>query len=141
MTFPRAESPIVSNRRSATLVAAAKALPLVLASASPRRAGLLAQAGIVPASIRAPEIDETPLKAELPRLYVLRMAILKAQSIANVFNPPLEGGSIRGRLGEGGSGRGEGEGGGGVLVLAADTVVALGRRILPKAMNAGEVER
>ena len=118
-------------------MAAAKALPLVLASASPRRAGLLAQAGIVPASIRAPEIDETPLKAELPRLYVLRMAILKAQSIANVFNPPSEGGSIRRSLGEGGSGRGED----GPLILAADTVVALGRRILPKAANAGEVER
>src|SRR5258706_7387288 len=137
MTSARAASPIVSNRRSATPVAAAKALPLVLASASPRRAALLAQAGILPASIRAPEIDETPLKAELPRLYVLRMAILKAQSIANVFNPPSEGGSIRRSLGEGGSGRGED----GALILAADTVVALGRRILPKAVDAGEVER
>src|SRR5260221_14617788 len=102
MTSARAASPIVSNRRSATPVAAAKALPLVLASASPRRAGLLAQAGIVPVRIMAPEIDETPLKSELPRLYVLRMAILKAQSIANVFNLP------------------QGEGGGGALVLAAD---------------------
>jgi len=119
-------------------VAAAKALPLVLASASPRRAALLAQAGIVPASIRAPEIDETPLKAELPRLYVLRMATLKCEAVAKlVFNPPLEGGSIRRSLGEGGSGRGED----GALILAADTVVALGRRILPKAANAGEVER
>jgi len=119
-------------------VAAAKALPLVLASASPRRAGLLAQAGIVPASIRAPEIDETPLKSELPRLYVLRMATLKCEAVAKlVFNPPLEGGSIRRSLGEGGSGRGED----GALILAADTVVALGRRILPKAVDAGEVER
>src|SRR6266567_3470410 len=107
MTFPRAASPIVSNRRSATPVAAAKALPLVLASASPRRAGLLAQAGIVPARIMAPEIDETPAKQELPRLYVLRMATLKAQTIANIFNPPLEGGSVHRSLGVGGSGRGD----------------------------------
>ena len=96
-------------------MAAAKALPLVLASASPRRAGLLAQAGIVPASIRAPEIDETPLKSELPRLYVLRMATLKCEAVAKTED--------------------------GALILAADTVVALGRRILPKAVDAGEVER
>src|SRR5258706_9815883 len=122
MTSARAASPIVSNRRSATPVAAAKALPLVLASASPRRAGLLAQAGIVPARIMAPEIDETPEKQELPRLYVLRMATLKAQTIANIFNPPLEGrragsessggafaarSSIHRSLGIGGSGGGD----------------------------------
>ena len=161
MTSARAASPIVSNRRSATPVAAAKALPLVLASASPRRAGLLAQAGIVPASIRAPEIDETPLKSELPRLYVLRMATLKCEAVAKlVFNPPLERGSkfsssvsekkISGR-GDGsreplpeplrGSTLPQGEGEEHALILAADTVVALGRRILPKAANAGEVER
>jgi len=123
-------------------VAAAKALPLVLASASPRRLSLLAQAGIVPARIMAPEIDETPLKQELPRAYVLRMATLKCQAVANMLlNPPLEGGSIRRSLGEGGSGRGEGEGGERALILAADTVVAVGRRILPKAANPGEVER
>ena len=123
-------------------MAAAKALPLVLASASPRRAGLLAQAGIVPARIMAPDVDETPLKSELPRAYVLRMATLKCEAVAKlVFTPPLEGGSIRRSLGEGGSGRGEGEGAERALILAADTVVALGRRILPKAANAGEVER
>src|ERR1700730_6329667 len=94
MTSPRAASPIVSNRRSATTVAAAKALPLVLASASPRRATLLAQAGIVPARIVAPEIDETPLKQELPRAYVLRMALFKCEAVAKMlFNPRLEGGS------------------------------------------------
>src|ERR1700682_407982 len=93
MTSARAASPIVSNRRSATPVAAAKALPLVLASASPRRVSLLAQAGIVPARIVAPEIDETPLKQELPRLYVLRMATLKCEAVAKILNPPLEGGS------------------------------------------------
>src|SRR5229473_5738290 len=108
MTSARAASPIVSNRRSATPVAAAKALPLVLASASPRRAALLAQAGIVPARIVAPEIDETPLKQELPRDYVLRMALLKCQAVAKED---------------------------GALILAADTVVAVGRRILPKAAN------
>jgi len=96
-------------------VAAAKALSFVLASASPRRAGLLAQAGIVPARIVAPEIDETPLKRELPRAYVLRMARLKAQAVAVSEE--------------------------GALILAADTVVALGRRILPKAVDADEVER
>jgi len=96
-------------------VAAAKALSLVLASASPRRAGLLAQAGIVPARIVAPEIDETPLRRELPRAYVLRMARLKAQAVAVSEE--------------------------GALILAADTVVALGRRILPKAVDADEVER
>jgi septum formation protein len=95
-------------------VAAAKALPLVLASASPRRAGLLAQAGIVPARIMAPEIDETPLKQELPRAYVLRMALVKCEAVAKAEES--------------------------ALVLAADTVVALGRRILPKATNASEVE-
>src|SRR5258706_3488436 len=145
MTSARAASPSVSNRRSATPVAAAKALPLVLASASPRRPGLLAQAGIVPARIMAPEIDETPAKQELPRLYVLRMATLKAQTIANIFNPPLEEGAIHRSLGVGGSGRGGGRSEplpeAGALILAADTVVALGRRILPKAANAGAVER
>ncbi len=123
-------------------MAAAKALPLVLASASPRRAGLLAQAGIVPARIMAPDVDETPLKSELPRAYVLRMATLKCEAVAKlVFTPPLEAGSIRRSLGEGGSGRGEGEGAERALILAADTVVALGRRILPKAVDADEVER
>src|SRR5258705_6976783 len=104
MTSARAASPIASNRRSATPVAAAKALPLVLASASPRRAALLEQAAIVPARIMAPEIDETPLKQEVPRLYVLRMATLKCQAVANMlFDPPSRGGSIHRSLGVGGS--------------------------------------
>ena len=91
-------------------MAAAKALPLVLASASPRRAGLLAQAGIVPARIVAPEIDETPLKQELPRLYVLRMA-----AVANMLLEGSGGGEMR-ALPEGAW----------VEMLAADTVVAAG---------------
>jgi septum formation protein len=80
-------------------------VPLVLASASPRRLGLLAQIGIAPDRVISPEIDETPFRAEVPRAYALRIARAKA---AAVTTP-------------------------GCLVLAADTVVAAGRRILPKA--------
>ncbi|MFC3097330.1 Maf family protein [Alteraurantiacibacter palmitatis] len=78
---------------------------LILASASPRRRDLLARLGIDPQHICAADIDETPLKAELPRVYAQRMAREKAQAAAdpNAF------------------------------VLAGDTVVACGRRILPKA--------
>jgi len=78
---------------------------LVLASASPRRRELIGRLGITPEDIRAAEIDETPLKGELPRDYARRMAREKALAVA----------------------------GGDCHVLAGDTVVALGRRILPKA--------
>ena len=78
---------------------------LVLASASPRRRELIARLGIVPSAIAAADIDETPHKAELPRVYAARMAREKAIAVA----------------------------GGAAHVLAGDTVVALGRRILPKA--------
>ena len=78
---------------------------LILASASPRRRELLARLGIVPCAIAAADIDETPRKAELPRDYAARMAREKAFAVA----------------------------GGEAHVLAGDTVVALGRRILPKA--------
>jgi septum formation protein len=78
--------------------------PLVLASASPRRRDLLAQIGITPDRIVSPEIDETPLRDETPRLCALRLARAKAASV----DAP------------------------GCLVLAADTVVAAGRRLLPK---------
>lgn len=87
---------------------------LVLASTSPRRRELLAQIGAVPADIRAPEIDEEPRKGELPLPYAQRMASEKARAVP----------------------RQEGE-----VVLAGDTVVALGRRILPKADNEAEVAR
>lgn len=80
-------------------------MKLVLASASPRRLTLLAQIGIVPDEVRAADIDETPLKGEGPRLHALRLARGKAEAVSAD----------------------------GVLVLAADTVVAVGRRILPKA--------
>lgn len=79
--------------------------PLVLASSSPRRLMLLAQLGIVPARVVSPDIDETPDRDELPRPYAQRMARAKA---AAVREP-------------------------GSFVLAGDTVVAVGRRILPKA--------
>jgi septum formation protein len=77
---------------------------LVLASASPRRLALLAQIGIAPDRIAPADIDETPKKAELPRLVASRLAHAKASAV-----PPEAG-----------------------CVLAADTVVAVGRRILPK---------
>ncbi len=84
--------------------------PLVLASASPRRLDLLAQIGIVPDRVISPEIDETPMRDELPRAYAQRVARAKANAVAAP----------------------------GCLVLAADTVVAAGRRILPKAETEAE---
>ncbi len=78
---------------------------LILASASPRRSELLARLGIVPARIAPAHIDETPRKGEIPRGYANRMAREKALAAAD---PSAH-------------------------VLAGDTVVALGRRILPKA--------
>ena len=81
---------------------------LILASASPRRRELLARLGLEPSAIAAAEIDESPLKAELPRVYAARMAREKAVAVP----------------------------GGAAFVLAGDTVVALGRRILPKTEDA-----
>lgn len=80
-------------------------MKLVLASASPRRLALLAQIGVTPDSVVAADINETPLKSETPRLLALRLARAKAEAVKAE----------------------------GALVLAADTVVAVGRRILPKA--------
>ncbi|PZN94659.1 MAG: septum formation protein Maf [Alphaproteobacteria bacterium] len=82
-------------------------MKLILASASPRRVGLLARLGIVPAAIDPAHIDETPGKAEVPRAHAERLAREKCAAVA-ARHP-------------------------GVLVLAADTVVGVGRRILPKA--------
>ena len=79
---------------------------LILASASPRRRELLARLGVEPATISAADIDETPLKGELPRAYAMRMAREKAEAAPD---PAAH------------------------HVLAGDTVVACGRRILPKA--------
>jgi septum formation protein len=79
---------------------------LVLASASPRRLELLAQVGILPDAVDPAEIDETPFKTELPAPYVLRVAQAKAAVVAP-RHPDA-------------------------FVLAADTIVACGRRILGK---------
>lgn len=87
--------------------------PLVLASASPRRRDLLDQIGIRPAEIHAAELDETPHKGELPRTLAARLSQAKARAVAQQRHD--------------------------ALVLAADTVVALGRRILPKAESDAEV--
>jgi septum formation protein len=73
MTSPRDASPIASNSAEAKP-------PLVLASESPRRKALLAQVGIEPDAIIAAAIDESPKKAELPRLHALRLASEKART-------------------------------------------------------------
>lgn len=86
--------------------------PLVLASASPRRRELLAQIGWPPDSVDAADLDEAPLKRELPAALALRLAKAKLAAIAP-RHPDA-------------------------FVLAADTVVALGRRVLPKAETEAE---
>lgn len=88
---------------------------LVLASASPRRLELLKQIGIVPDAIVASEVEEAPRAGELPRALAMRLAREKALAVSN-----------RQQTDD--------------LVLAADTVVACGRRILPKAETAAEAE-
>lgn len=84
---------------------------LVLASSSPRRLALLRQVGLEPDEIRATDIDETPRRAELPRDLAMRLAREKAGAA----------------LADSGSGQGAS-----AYLLAADTVVAVGRRVLPK---------
>jgi septum formation protein len=81
----------------------------ILASASPRRRDLLASIGLIPSEVIPADIDETPHKNEVPRDYALRVATEKAQLIAS-RHPDA-------------------------IILAADTVVACGRRILPKGEN------
>jgi septum formation protein len=88
---------------------------LVLASASPRRLDLLAQIGVQPDLVAATDLDETPLKDETPRLLALRLAKAKAGAVAADQTD--------------------------AYVLAADTVVAVGRRILPKAETEVEVRQ
>jgi len=84
---------------------------LILGSASPRRLELLAQIGVVPDAVLPPDIDETPLKAELPRPYCARIAREKALAV---------------------------QAGPEDLVLCADTTVALGRRILGKPADGAQ---
>ncbi len=84
--------------------------PLILASASPRRLNLLAQIGIIPDAVMPAHIDETPLRGELPRRLAERLAESKARAVAQQRPDSI--------------------------ILGADTVVACGRRALPK----GETE-
>ena len=88
---------------------------LVLASASPRRLDLLRQIGLEPGAVDPADTDETPAPAEQPRVYAVRMAVTKLAVVAP-RHP-------------------------GATVLAADSVVALGRRILPKAETEAEARR
>ena len=87
---------------------------LVLASTSPRRRELLARIGLEPARIAAPDIDETPLKGELPRAYVARLAESKARAVDRSADE---------------------------VVLAGDTTVAVGRRILEKPIDEADLRR
>lgn len=89
-----------------------KSTPLILASASPRRKELLALIGVAPDEVIAADIDETPQKAELPSPLVVRLATGKAERVAS-DHPDA-------------------------FVLGSDTVVAVGRRILPKPEDANE---
>lgn len=84
---------------------------LVLGSASPRRKELLAQIGVVPDSIRPPDVNEDPYKGELPRPYCNRITLAKIKAIPAAADE---------------------------VVLCADTTVALGRRLLGKPADAGE---
>ena len=86
------------------------------ASASPRRLALLRQVGIEPDACEPADLDETPEPGELPPRHAVRLAIAKAALVARASPPQA-------------------------FVLAADTVVALGRRVLPKAETADEVRR
>lgn len=85
---------------------------LILASASPRRLALLQQIGIEPDEVVAAEIDETPQKNELPRALACRLAREKTEAVASANAD--------------------------AFVLGADTVVACGRRILPKPQSESE---
>nr|WP_197977877.1 MULTISPECIES: nucleoside triphosphate pyrophosphatase [Sphingomonas] len=86
-----------------------EAIVLVLASSSPRRRDLLARLGVVPSRVASPDIDESPHRAEVPRAYALRLAVEKACAVDRAA---------------------------GEIVIAGDTTIALGRRILPPADTA-----
>lgn len=91
---------------------------LVLASASPRRRELIARLGLTSSGITPADIDETPLAREIPRVYVTRMAREKAHGVASTVGAGAH-----------------------AHVLAGDTVVAQGRRILPKAEDEATARR
>lgn len=115
MTSPRAASPSALNNLTASQDLMGQnqkssiGPSLVLASASPRRLELLAQIGLVPRDVIPADIDEIPLLGEMPRKLAARLSSKKADAVAS---DPKAAGSI---------------------VLAADTVVACGRRVLDKA--------
>lgn len=89
-------------------------MPLVLASSSPRRRELLGRLGLVPDRIAAPDIDEAPLPAERPQDYVLRIACAKARAVERAADE---------------------------VVLAGDTSIAVGRRILGKPADEADLTR
>jgi septum formation protein len=100
--------------QKAVSTTASSKLRLILGSGSPRRKELLAQLGIIPDAILPPDINEDPLRGELPRPYCARLAREKALAVQA---DPDD------------------------IILTADTTVALGRRILGKPADAGEAAR
>lgn len=107
---------------------------LILASASPRRQALLAQIGVVPSSIQPADIDETPQRDELPRSYARRMAAEKCAAIAGEVGPASAlAGSDDGQDGDAPDACSSSP-----FILAADTVVSVGRRILGKPRDSAE---
>jgi septum formation protein len=90
-------------------------IPLVLASASPRRLELLRQVGLEPDRVVASDLDESPLADETPRRLAIRLAAAKAQAVA-ADHPDA-------------------------FVLGADTLVVLGRRVLPKALERDQADK
>jgi len=105
-----------SDGSEGALIAGAGPMRLILGSASPRRRELLARIGVAPDEIRPADIDETPLPRELPRPYAERLALEKCRAIAAALPPTDEP----------------------AFILTADTVVAVGRRILEKPQDATE---
>jgi septum formation protein len=93
----------------------------VLASGSPRRLALVNQAGIEPDALKPSDVDETPKRGEIPRAYANRLA--KEKAVVALNNVKLDD-ELRGSF-----------------ILAADTVVAVGRRILPKAELLDEAQQ
>lgn len=89
----------------------------ILASSSPRRLALLADIGVTPDKVVAADIDETPKEKEKPRSLAERLALEKLQSVVPAFKKEN------------------------AFILAADTVVGVGRRILPKAATPEDVRR